>query len=205
MVTKGKRIFKISEKIKSDKRHVLLLLIMLFLVTLMVFFSFSKKQKTYPEKDDVGGYTEQKRSFKEENADYYISIDGLGIRAPIIRDVDPSNSEEYEQALMSGVALMAGTALPGEENGNVFIFGHSSANNNAKYGKIFADLNDLESGDEIKIHFNQEEYRYSVNEKRIIEKDDFSVLEKTGAEQLTLMTCWPPGTDDKRLVVISER
>ncbi|MDD3086424.1 MAG: sortase, partial [Patescibacteria group bacterium] len=63
---------------------------------------------------------------------------------------------------------------------------------------------DLEIDDEIKINFNQQEYKYKVSEKKIIPADDLSVLLPTEREILTLLTCWPVGTADKRLIVIAK-
>lgn len=100
---------------------------------------------------------------------------------------------------------MVGTAMPGEEKGNIFIYGHSSAYDNPQYGKIFATLNNLQKGDAVEIYYQDKNYQYEVSGKKVVEEDDLSVLEKTGKEQVTLMTCWPIGTSEKRLVVIAER
>ena len=47
---------------------------------------------------------------------------------------------------------------------------------------------------------------YVVRRKKIIEPEDFSVLQPTGdKETVTLMTCWPLGIGTKRLIVVAER
>jgi sortase A len=134
----------------------------------------------------------------------YLSIDKLNLSAPIITGVDPSDEKRYNEALKTGVLLMPGMSLPGE-GGHIFIYGHSSSNVQSDYDKIFANLNDLNSDDQIKIHYQGEEYIYKVAEKKIIAPTDTSVLAKTTSETLTLMTCWPVGTDDQRLVVIANK
>ena len=129
-------------------------------------------------------------------------VDKLAIRAPIVADVDGNNKTAYNKALLKGVAHYKGTAKPGE-GGNIFVFGHSStAIGQGDYAKAFASLNDLEKGDEAIVYYRQEELRYSVASKKIVASDDMSVLEPTKKEQLTLMTCWPIGSNFKRLTVV---
>ena len=141
----------------------------------------------------------------EDLGDFYLSVDKLAIKAPIIQGIDPANKAKYDEALKDGVAHMIGTALPGAGKGNIFIYGHSSSTVGSKYSKIFASLNDLSAGDEVAIHYNKADYKYSVSSKKIVAKTDLSVLDQTKEETLTLMTCWPIGTDNKRLVVIAKR
>jgi sortase A len=136
---------------------------------------------------------------------YYINIPKLNISAPIIQGVDPTDEKKYDQALEDGVAQMTGTPLPGTGEGNTFIYGHSSSDAKGKYAEIFAGLDNLKFGDKIDIHFKDTDYQYWVFEKKFIEKTDLSVLEQAGDERLTLMTCWPIGTDDRRLIVVAKR
>ena len=140
-----------------------------------------------------------------ENDAFHLTINKLGVNAPIMRGADPTSETSYNRILQKGVAHMVGTAMPGEEKGNIFIYGHSSAYDNPQYGKIFATLNNLQKGDAVEIYYQDKNYQYEVSGKKVVEEDDLSVLEKTGKEQVTLMTCWPIGTSEKRLVVIAER
>jgi LPXTG-site transpeptidase (sortase) family protein len=129
-------------------------------------------------------------------------IDEINIKAPIVADVDGNDKTAYNKALTKGVAHYKGTAKPGEGS-NIFIFGHSSTvTGQGDYAKIFASLNDLEKGDEAIVYYEQKELRYGVANKQIVASDDLSVLEPTKKEQLTLMTCWPIGSNFKRLIVI---
>lgn len=95
-------------------------------------------------------------------------------------------------------------SMPGEY-GNVVIFGHSSLPqlyNVNNYKTIFTYLPSLENGDIISIKINEISYEYEVKEMFVVEPDQISVLEqKTDAVYLTLITCVPPGTYWKRLVV----
>lgn len=95
-------------------------------------------------------------------------------------------------------------SLPGE-NGNVIIFGHSTLPqlyNSRDYKTIFTYLPSLENNDKIYIKVDDQNYEYTVYEMFVVEPDQVSVLEqKTDAAYLTLITCVPPGTYWKRLIV----
>lgn len=130
-----------------------------------------------------------------------IKIDKISILTPVIKNVDGLDKKKYFTALQEGAAHYKGTSLPGEK-GNVFIFGHSSSSiGTGPYADIFAKLNKLEKNDLIIVFYEEKEYIYKVNSKKIIEKDDIGVLNPTTDKILTLMTCWPIGTNEKRLII----
>lgn len=137
--------------------------------------------------------------------DFGIIIPKLDINAKVIKDVDPYNAKIYQKALTQGVAHAKGTALPGE-NGNVFIFSHSSENfyDAVRYNSIFYLLNKLEIGDTVSVYYENNRYDYHVTTKKIINPSDTTYLTtQTDKPQLTLMTCYPPGTNLKRLIIIA--
>lgn len=141
---------------------------------------------------------------KIEIKEFYISIPKINVSAPIIPNIDGSNEEIYLKALENGVAHFLNTALPGE-GGNIFIFGHSSyyLHKPGNYKTIFKNLNKLEKGDEIDIILNGKKYDYYVNEKKIIKPNQVEYLNQTNYEQLSLMTCYPPGSIKYRLIVLA--
>ncbi|MFH0979585.1 MAG: class D sortase [Candidatus Roizmanbacteria bacterium] len=95
-------------------------------------------------------------------------------------------------------------SLPGEY-GNVAIFGHSTLPqlySTKDYKSIFTYLSSLETGDVIKVKISDLEYEYKVYDMFVIDPDEISVLEQQkNGPFLTLITCVPPGTYLKRLVV----
>ncbi|MBI4008836.1 sortase [Candidatus Roizmanbacteria bacterium] len=95
-------------------------------------------------------------------------------------------------------------SLPGEY-GNVVIFGHSTLPqlyNTKNYTTIFTYLPSLEKGDKIRVKVEEEEYEYETFETFVVNPDQISVLEQMNdASYLTLITCVPPGTYWKRLVL----
>lgn len=134
---------------------------------------------------------------------FEIQITKIGVSAPVIPNVDGKSEAMYDEALNYGVAHFKGTALP-NSGSNIFIFGHSSSVlGTGKYDKIFAKLGNIISGDEIEIKYNGKTYMYKVIKKEVVTADDTSVIDPTIDEQLTLMTCWPVGTDQKRLIIIA--
>lgn len=98
------------------------------------------------------------------------------------------------------------TAKPGE-NGNVFVFGHSSnyAWEKWDYNDVFALLDNLEFGDEIYVYYNQKKYTYVVNEKKVVKPGNVKILDRDpNKKELSLMTCRPVGTSLNRLITFAE-
>lgn len=94
--------------------------------------------------------------------------------------------------------------LPGNF-GNPVIFGHSTLPflyNPKDYKSIFSKLPDLQIGDDIYITSDNISYRYSIYEMKIVSAEDLSVLDQNYQDAyITLVTCVPPGTYFKRLIV----
>lgn len=143
---------------------------------------------------------------KPVDKEFGIVIPKIGANSKIVPNVDPYNSFVYQVALTKGVAQAKGTAVP-TENGNMFLFSHSSANilEAGRYNSIFYLLSKLEEKDEAFIYYKDKRYKYIVTGKKIVDAKDVSYLtKKTNKKILTLMTCWPAGTSYKRLIVEAE-
>jgi len=97
--------------------------------------------------------------------------------------------------------------MPGEY-GNVAIFGHSTLPqlyDEKDYKTIFTYLPSLEKGDKILIQVGDLEYEYVVDDMFVVNPDKISVLDQRyDASYVTLITCVPPGTYWKRLVIRSK-
>lgn len=110
----------------------------------------------------------------------------------------------FMKELENGVVRYPGSGKPGKV-GNAFIFGHSSNFPwiDGEYNDVFALLGNLEMGDEVIVYYDQQKYTYKIHEKTVISPDDVSVLKrKPDASEISLMTCWPIGTDLERLILI---
>ncbi len=144
-----------------------------------------------------------KPSQKSEVADA-ISIAKIGLSAPITWNV---TGEQTKLALQNGAIHLAGSAMPGTP-GNTFITGHSSDYwwTPGGYKSIFALLDKVEVNDEISISYMDNTFNYRVNVKEVVPRDDINrFITASKPETLTLMTCWPVGTNWKRLMVQAER
>lgn len=139
-----------------------------------------------------------------------IIIPKINVDAPVVYDV-PSLAENVIQAkLRSGVVhypIPGANSMPGQ-TGNTVILGHSSNDvfDEGAYKFVFVQLDKLEKGDTFYLNYNGTRYTYSVTEKKVIDPTEVSQLVINNGKPLaTLVTCTPPGTALKRLVVIGEQ
>lgn len=179
----------------------LLVLISLGIVV-ATFFPLVKNEVVYRINQDKNPKIEE---IVPLSADFGIIIPTLGINSKVIKNVDPYNANIYQRALTQGVAHAQGTSLPGE-SGNIFIFSHSSENfyEAIRYNSIFYLLPKLEMGDTITLYYKNTRYDFHVKEKKIVAATDLKYLTaKSQTPQLTLMTCYPPGTNLKRFIVVA--
>lgn len=97
-----------------------------------------------------------------------------------------------------------GTALPGTY-GNAVIFGHSTLPqffNPAKYRTIFSTLPTLKIDDIVTITYDGITYTYKIYDMQVVDPNDLSALEQRFDDSyITLVTCVPPGTYLKRLLI----
>lgn len=131
-----------------------------------------------------------------------IEIPGIGVTAPVI--IGRSNStQEIVKDLDNGVVYYPGSVQPGE-NGQIVVLGHSAPPNwpKIKYDWVFSDINNLNPGDTLVLNFNNREYTYKVTGKSIIKAgEDIPSSGLNDVNTLTIVSCWPPGTDYKRIEV----
>lgn len=102
-------------------------------------------------------------------------------------------------ALRRGAGHIPGTALPGEK-GNVGISAHRDT--------FFRPLRNIRQNDVITVNTQGGEYRYRVVSIRIVSPSDVAVLDPSGTEILTLVTCYPfyyVGAAPDRFIVRAER
>lgn len=139
------------------------------------------------------------------SSQFGIIIPKFGANAPIFPNVDAGQEEVYLPILQEGVAHAAGTVFPGV-SGNIFLFAHSTDNfwNVGRYNAIFYLLKELENGDEVDVFFKGVRHVYRVTDKIIVDPSEvYYLTEPKPYEQLTLQTCWPPGTTWKRLIILA--
>jgi sortase A len=134
-------------------------------------------------------------------ADDRLIIPKIGVNSPIVW-MESDQEEDIQKYLQNGVGHYPNTAFPGEV-GNCFITGHSSNYwwKSGGYNYVFALLDELLVGDQTIIYYKQKKYVYEVYEVKIVSPENTEVLQPTSEPTITLMTCTPPGTDWRRLIV----
>lgn len=113
--------------------------------------------------------------------------------------------KDIQESLKEGVVHYPGTAEPGE-NGNVVITGHSSYFpwDPGRFKDVFALLTEVVVGDKVVVYHDQKKYIYEVYERKIVTPDKIDVLTQKGDNRLTLITCYPVGTNLKRLILLAK-
>ncbi len=168
-------------------------------IFLLTFFPVIKEEAKYSLKPLTAA-----KKITPVDTDFGIVIPKILANAKVVANVDPYNSKEYQWALTKGVAHAKGTAFPGF-GGNSFIFAHSSGNwyDANRYNSVFYLLHKLEKDDEIDVYYANKKYVYKVTAKKFVDPKNVSFLNPASSPDstLTLMTCWPPGTTLKRLII----
>ena len=102
--------------------------------------------------------------------------------------------------LQRGPGHFPDTPLPGQL-GNSAIAGHRTT-----YGAPFFDVDDLQPGDEIVATTLSGRFTYRVTEQRIVASNEYWVVATTDPTKatLTLISCDPKYTAQKRIVIFSE-
>jgi LPXTG-site transpeptidase (sortase) family protein len=184
---------------------VILLLVFGPLIKQEVIFQYNKLIGTtyyIYNNQELGNRLEGKGSIIPKSTDFGIVIPKIDANASIFANIDPFNENEFLPILKKGVAHAKGTSFPGH-GGNIFLFAHSASGilEIQQYNAVFYLVNKLEKDDQIIIYYKETPYYYYVFEKKIVSPGATSYLEKTEKEELTLQTCYPPGTTLKRLII----
>jgi sortase A len=188
-------------------------LVILFLSILVVFytlwnwnalvtlFKFRLKQISYQT-----NYTQEQLANKssEPNLPDQIIIPRIGVNSPVIFN---SNKEKMLEDLKRGVLRYPESELPGEK-GNIVLIGHSSGipGDAGQYDNVFALLSELKKGDQVTLYFKGNQFNYSIFDKNVIRSDFKDLkLDSSGDSNLILITCWPLGTNFRRLAVLARQ
>jgi sortase A len=143
-------------------------------------------------------YNPNLKSDKTKIEKYFISIPSLSIDSAIVSTMD----NDLSQHLVN----YEGTAIP-PSKGNAVIFGHSTLPqlyNPKDYKTIFANAYKLKIGEEINVKVENLIYNYKITNITVVDPKDTSIFEQDYNDSFfTLVTCTPPGTTWKRLIIKS--
>lgn len=140
------------------------------------------------------------------NKDFSIVIPSIGVNAPIIPGVNPVETAGYTEALKKGVAHASTSYYP-NENGTVYLFSHST-----NYEWFVKDLNavfyllkNVKPGDYVVVMYLGDRYTYAIRETKVVKRTEVAYLKpQQGIRNLILQTCWPPGTNSKRMLIFAD-
>lgn len=136
-------------------------------------------------------------------------IPKINVDAPIVMNVGPTNAEQLD-AMANGIAHVrypGASSEPGQVGNSVFS-GHSSSDwtDTGAYKFIFVQLERLAIDDVVYINYESKRYSYKVYDIKVVEPTDTAALNYTGDDPvITLITCTPLGTADKRLLVFAKQ
>jgi sortase A len=136
------------------------------------------------------------------------AIMGLTIEAMGIYDA-PVFDSDGRWALANGVAHNPQTSLPWSPTPqrNVYLAGHRMGYRGTWSRMIFYNLDKLKPGDEVLLKDRVgNSYRYRVSEVFVVDPTDSWVMGQVrGRDMVTLQTCTPYPTFEKRLIVRADR
>ena len=126
----------------------------------------------------------------------YIEIPNIDVTLPIYHGTS-------EEILQVAIGHIEGSSLPvGGLSTHCVISGHRGLPSS----RLFTDIDRLSEGDIFTLLVLDEALTYEVDQIRIVEPDDISLLEiEEGEDLCTLVTCTPYGVNSHRLLVRGHR
>ena len=136
-------------------------------------------------------------------------IPKINVDVPVVYGVGNDATSQLK-AMENGVAHFAipgANSVPGQV-GNTVLSGHSSNDlfDGGDYKFIFAQLDKLEAGDVFYVNYEGVRYSYVVRRKEVVLPTEVNkIVLDTDKPWMTLITCTPLGTAEKRLLVFAEQ
>ena len=121
-----------------------------------------------------------------------IEIPAIGVDEYVVEGTDLDS-------LRKGPGHYPETPLPGER-GTSAIAGHRTT-----YGAPFRHIDELDRGDRITVDMPDGRFIYRVQESKIVDDQDLSVLEPVGYRRLMLSACHPLYSAAQRIIVYARQ
>lgn len=143
--------------------------------------------------------TTESRSRDRDNR-LSLSVPRLGLK-----DISIGDSPDQSYLNREGIMHLSGTGFPYERGSNTYIAGHADYDA-SRIPSIFRNLKDLQRGDHITLRDTVgRTYDYRVYERFAVTPRDVWVTRPVpGKKIVSLQTCFPAPTFDKRLIVRGE-
>lgn len=120
-----------------------------------------------------------------------LEIPSIGVSEFVVEGTDTGS-------LRKGPGHYPETPLPGEK-GTTAIAGHRTT-----YGAPFRHLDEVSRGDRILIDLPYGRYIYRVQETKIVDDQDLSVLDDVGYQRLVLSACHPLYSATQRIIAFAK-
>lgn len=204
-----------SAKKARKSRHFIPILSAIIVVSIVAFLQYNElliaNVQAYisPGAIDPQNIIVDPTANTQVSADPKLIIPKINVDVPMVYGVGYDYSSQMK-AMQKGVAHFAipgANAVPGQVGNTVFA-GHSSNDlfDPGDYKFIFAQLDKLSAGDPIYVNYNSVRYSYTVTKTEVVMPTQVDKLTyKTDKPILTLITCTPLGTAQKRLLVTAEQ
>jgi sortase A len=119
-----------------------------------------------------------------------IELPDIGVSEYVVEGTDTAS-------LRKGPGHYPDTPLPGDP-GTTAIAGHRTT-----YGAPFRKIDQLRRGEQITIDMPDGRFIYRVERTKIVDDQDFSVLDKVGYQRLVLSACHPLYSAAQRVIVFA--
>ncbi|HPJ16948.1 MAG TPA: sortase [Candidatus Woesebacteria bacterium] len=185
----------------------------LFLISLgYIFYLYSPLVKVVYKYETKTALLPNNIETKEfDDQEYSIIIPKISAYSNIVPNINPFKDTEYLPILKENVVAQAkGSNFPGlGPNHTTYIFAHSTDQgiDMVRKNSVFYLLGELKTNDEVQIRYQGEVHNYRVYKTEVVEASQIEYLnyKEPDKEIVILQTCWPLGTDWKRLLVFAQK
>jgi len=131
-----------------------------------------------------------------------VIIPSLKVEAPVVIS-DTWEDKTVTGLMEKGVVMLPTPWISGDHK---IITAHSSgAVSLGSKAILFSKIDELKSGDLVYLLLNNQKTSYKVRNQIIVKPDEVDKVPKDGSPTLTLVSCWPVGSNSKRILVIADK
>jgi sortase A len=171
------------------------------------------QEQPLPAAEDAGWHAPTREELQGANGERHYKLLPGAVMGLTIHSIGVYNAPVFDSdsqwALATGVAHVPETSLPWSQSAqrNVFLAGHRMGYRGTWSRMIFYNLDKLKEGDKVVLKDRTgRPYEYQVSETFLAEPSDSWVMGQVrGRDMLTLQTCTPIPTFQKRLIVRADR
>lgn len=223
--TKGEAMYQLRQKLRQKiydsahkvrkSRHFVPIVAGLVVVVIFLFLQYNRVLIANVKAYISPGNIEPQNIVVDPTASVSVGLDPkliipkINVNVPVVYNVGNDQTSQLA-AMTRGVAHFAipgASSVPGQI-GNTVIAGHSSNDilDTGDYKFIFAQLEKLTVGDIIYMNYEGTRYTYAVTKTEEVQPTEVNKLVyETNKPVLTLVTCVPLGTAQRRLLVTAEQ